>query len=130
MIIKLHEFSEKPWIVLILYCLVFSSSGIVYDRSKATGTTIDALIRVLKSLESSTAQLVDRLFRSEAGKLVATLIRIFGTIHIDLAEDIVQETLITASHYWKITTFRIIRQPGSPRSPKEQHLMNESEDYP
>ena len=54
----------------------------------------------MKPSDSSTNQLVDHLFRNEAGKLVATLTRIFGTIHIDLAEDIVQDTLITALHHW------------------------------
>ncbi len=54
----------------------------------------------METPESSTNQLVDHLFRNEAGKLVATLTRIFGTIHIDLAEDIVQDTLITALHHW------------------------------
>ncbi len=47
-----------------------------------------------------TNQVVDHLFRHEASKLVATLTRIFGTINIQMAEDIVQETLITALHHW------------------------------
>lgn len=54
----------------------------------------------MRSRQSSTSQLVDHLFRSEAGKLVAILTRIFGTVNIELAEDIVQETLITALHHW------------------------------
>lgn len=54
----------------------------------------------MKTPESSTSRLVAHLFRTEAGKLVATLTRVFGTINIDLAEDIVQETLITALHHW------------------------------
>lgn len=46
--------------------------------------------------------LVEHLFRSEYGKLVATLTRIFGTSYIQLAEDIVQETLITALNHWSV----------------------------
>ena len=45
-------------------------------------------------------QLVDHLFRHEAGKLVSTLTRMFGPSHLELAEDIVQDTLITAIDHW------------------------------
>jgi RNA polymerase sigma-70 factor (ECF subfamily) len=45
-------------------------------------------------------QLVDHLFRHQAGQVVATLTRIFGPRHIDLAEDAVQETLIKALRQW------------------------------
>ncbi|WP_411031211.1 RNA polymerase sigma factor [Spongiimicrobium sp. 3-5] len=46
--------------------------------------------------------IVAHLFRKEYGKLVATLTRIFGASHIQLAEDIVQETLITAMDHWSV----------------------------
>jgi DNA-directed RNA polymerase specialized sigma24 family protein len=36
---------------------------------------------------------VEHLFRHEAGKMVATLTRIFGLEHLTLAEDVVQEAL-------------------------------------
>src|SRR3712207_4008645 len=45
-------------------------------------------------------QLVDHLFRHHAGQIVATLARIFGPQHLDLAEDVVQETLINALRQW------------------------------
>ena len=45
-------------------------------------------------------QLVEHLFRTEYGKLLATLTRFFGSSHIQLAEDIVQETLIAALSNW------------------------------
>lgn len=48
----------------------------------------------------STTQLVDHLFRHKAGQIVATLTRIFGPENIDLAEDVVQETLIKALQQW------------------------------
>lgn len=44
--------------------------------------------------------LVDHLFRHQAGRLVATLTRIFGLSSIDLAEDVVQEALIQALRTW------------------------------
>ncbi|MEM1137024.1 MAG: sigma-70 family RNA polymerase sigma factor [Bacteroidota bacterium] len=45
-------------------------------------------------------QLVEQLFRKEYGKLLAILTRLFGPHHIQLAEDIVQETLISALNTW------------------------------
>lgn len=46
--------------------------------------------------------IVEHLFRTEYGKLVATLTRIFGASYIELAEDIVQDTLISALDHWSI----------------------------
>ncbi len=45
-------------------------------------------------------QIVEHLFRNEYGKLVATLTGIFGPSNIQIAEDIVQDTLITAINHW------------------------------
>jgi len=44
--------------------------------------------------------LTDHLFRREAGRMVAALTRLFGAKHVELAEDIVQETLLKAMHEW------------------------------
>jgi RNA polymerase sigma-70 factor (ECF subfamily) len=44
--------------------------------------------------------LVDHLFRTEAGRLTATLVRLFGTEHFELAQDVVQDTLLTALDHW------------------------------
>jgi RNA polymerase sigma-70 factor (ECF subfamily) len=41
-------------------------------------------------LPGEITQLVEHLFRHEAGKMVSTLTRIFGVKHINLAEDVVQ----------------------------------------
>ncbi|MBS1600192.1 MAG: sigma-70 family RNA polymerase sigma factor [Bacteroidetes bacterium] len=46
-------------------------------------------------------QLVDHLFRHEAGKLVSVLTKIFGPQNIDLAEDVVQDSLIEAMEHWQ-----------------------------
>jgi RNA polymerase sigma-70 factor (ECF subfamily) len=43
---------------------------------------------------------VEHLFRHEAGKMVATLTRIFGLDHLTLAEDVVQEALARALQSW------------------------------
>lgn len=55
--------------------------------------------------------LVEHLFRHEAGKLVATLTRIFGLTNIELAEDIVQDTLLTALDHWSVRN--IPRNPAA-----------------
>jgi len=46
-------------------------------------------------------QIVDHLFRHEAGKMVAVLTRVFGFPNIEQAEDIVQDTIIRALETWK-----------------------------
>jgi RNA polymerase sigma factor (sigma-70 family) len=45
-------------------------------------------------------QVVEHLFRHEAGKIVATLTRIFGLEHLTLAEDVLQEALARALQTW------------------------------
>lgn len=45
-------------------------------------------------------QIVEHLFRSEYGKLLAVLTRLFGPSNIQLAEDVVQDTLIAALSHW------------------------------
>src|SRR5215217_4845379 len=49
---------------------------------------------------TSVSQLVEHLFRHESGKMVATLTRIFGIEHLNLAEDVVQEALSRALQTW------------------------------
>jgi predicted RNA polymerase sigma factor len=44
--------------------------------------------------------LVDHLFRHRAGQMVATLTRIFGPRHLELAEEVVQEALLKALQQW------------------------------
>ena len=46
------------------------------------------------------SQVVEHLFRHEAGKMVAILTRIFGIEHLGLAEDVVQEALARALQTW------------------------------
>jgi len=43
---------------------------------------------------------VDHLFRHAAGQMVATLTRVFGPEHLELAEEVVQEALIAALQQW------------------------------
>jgi RNA polymerase sigma factor (sigma-70 family) len=52
-------------------------------------------------LEQQVNQLVGHLFRHEAGKMAAVLTRLLGFQSLDVAEDIVQDTLIKAMTTWK-----------------------------
>jgi RNA polymerase sigma factor (sigma-70 family) len=53
--------------------------------------------------DSATIQeTLNHLFRHESGKMVSVLTRIFGTHNIDLAEDVVQDTLLKALEQWRI----------------------------
>lgn len=47
-------------------------------------------------------KLADHLFRHESGKMVAVLTRIFGTENLELAEDVVQDTFISAMQVWRL----------------------------
>jgi RNA polymerase sigma factor (sigma-70 family) len=52
--------------------------------------------------EKNIHQLVDHLFRHEAGRMVAILTRLFGLHNLELAEDIVQDTLHQALNAWSL----------------------------
>src|SRR5581483_2794919 len=48
----------------------------------------------------SIEQAVERVFHEEHGRIVATLIRVFGDF--DLAEDALQEAFISAVEHWRV----------------------------
>src|SRR5260370_32654 len=56
--------------------------------------------RFAKLKECDVPELVDHLFRREAGRMVATLTGILGVKNIALAEDVVQEALLRALELW------------------------------
>ncbi|HEY0158510.1 MAG TPA: sigma-70 family RNA polymerase sigma factor [Thermoanaerobaculia bacterium] len=56
------------------------------------------------------SSLVEHLFRHSAGQMVATLTRVFGPEHLELAEEVVQEALISAMQQWSIA--------GVPENPR------------
>ncbi len=60
-------------------------------------------------IEQQVNQLIGHLFRHESGKMVAVLTRLLGFQQFDLAEDIVQDTLLKAMSTWKIK--------GTPENP-------------
>jgi RNA polymerase sigma-70 factor (ECF subfamily) len=48
------------------------------------------------------ADTVNHLFRHQSGKMVAVLTRIFGARNLELAEDVVHDTLLTALEQWQL----------------------------
>ncbi len=49
-----------------------------------------------------TEKIIDHLFRQQAGKMVAVLSHLAGFKHLNLIEDIVQESFISAFQQWKL----------------------------
>src|SRR5436190_9369259 len=62
-----------------------------------------------EAVQPEVIQVVDHLFRREAGKMVATLTRILGFENLQLAEDVVQDALLKAMQNWAFS--------GIPRNP-------------
>jgi RNA polymerase sigma factor (sigma-70 family) len=62
-----------------------------------------------RKVEESSIGLVEDLFRAEHAHLVAALTRTLGTANLALAEDVVQDALVSAMQAWRF---------GPPRDPK------------
>ena len=62
-----------------------------------------------RDVETSAAGLVEDLFRAEHAHLVAALTRSLGAANVALAEDVVQDALVSAMQAWRF---------GPPRDPK------------
>ena len=58
---------------------------------------------------------LERIFREESGRVVATLVRLFGDI--DIAEEMVQEAFVVASERWPATGLPPNPAAGSPPPP-------------
>lgn len=63
----------------------------------------------VRDVQASSSGLIEDLFRNEHAHLVAALTRILGTSNVALAEDVVQDALVSAMHAWRF---------GPPRDPK------------
>ncbi len=55
---------------------------------------------------------VDHLFRHQSGQMVSVLTRIFGIDKLELVEDAVQDSLVTALRKWPYRACQTIPQPG------------------
>ena len=51
--------------------------------------------------EGDSSGLVEHLFRHESARMLAVLVRILGVHNFDLAEDVVQATLVRALETWR-----------------------------
>lgn len=51
---------------------------------------------------STIDQLSNDLFRQESGKIISVLTKIFGIRQLEVAEDIVQDTFLSAIRHWRI----------------------------
>src|SRR5579863_10326003 len=56
----------------------------------------------MTSSPDSVQALVDHLFRHESGRMVAILTRLFGIHNLELAEDVMQDTLHDALRDWNV----------------------------
>jgi RNA polymerase sigma-70 factor (ECF subfamily) len=62
----------------------------------------NAAVRAItdQDVEQKPDEMVDHLFRSHAGRMVAHLTGFLGPEHLQLAEDVVQEALLKALQHW------------------------------
>ena len=67
---------------------------------------------------------VEHLFRHESGKMLAVLVKLFGLSQVEIAEDIVQETLLSALESWKLKGV-----PADPRAWLYRAAKNRTIDY-
>jgi RNA polymerase sigma factor (sigma-70 family) len=79
------------------------------------------------------SQLADHLFRREAGKMVAVLTKLFGTENLQMAEDVVQDTLLLAFNSWPdkgipknppAWLYRVAKNKAVDRLRHNRHLLN------
>jgi RNA polymerase sigma factor (sigma-70 family) len=59
--------------------------------------------------KASSQEVVENLFRQESGKMIAVLTRLFGTHHLGMVEDVVQDAFLKAAQSW-----RYDRMPDKP----------------
>lgn len=67
---------------------------------------------------------VEHLFRHESGRMLAVLTKLFGLHQVEIAEDIVQETLLSALEAWKLKGM-----PQDPRAWLYRAAKNRTIDY-
>ena len=67
-------------------------------------------------------QIIDHLFRHHHGKMVSILTRIFGLAHLEMIEDAVQDTFVSALQKWRTT------KPANPEAWLTQAAKNRAID--
>ena len=74
--------------------------------------------------EKNINQIVDHLFRHESGKMIAVLSRLLGLQYIEIAQDIVQDTLLQAMSIWSYKSV-----PDNPSAWLYRVAKNKAIDY-
>jgi RNA polymerase sigma factor (sigma-70 family) len=74
--------------------------------------------------DNNNNELASHLFRIESGKMVSVLTRIFGLSHIEIAEDIVQDTFLKALDEWSFNSI-----PQNPQAWLYRVAKNKTIDY-
>lgn len=69
-------------------------------------------------------QSVEHLFRHESGRMLSVLVRLFGFRQVEIAEDIVQDTLLAALETWKLSG-----PPEQPRAWLYRTAKNKAVDF-
>ena len=82
-ILYLGSFSQRVWLTINFYFCF----------------TVDIHIPRMEDRKRDISMLVDHFFRHESGKMVSVLTKIFGSQNLDLAEDVVQDSLIEAMEH-------------------------------
>ena len=77
-----------------------SCNGLVEEFDGATPEHLSQIEDKPSAPTGEISQLAEHLFRHEAGKLVSILTGIFGIDRLQLAEDVVQESLVRAMKAW------------------------------
>jgi RNA polymerase sigma-70 factor (ECF subfamily) len=67
---------------------------------KEVGLRLNGSMMHERPTTTSVPDLVEHLFRHQAGRMLATLCRAFGLEHLDLAEEVVQEAMLKALRLW------------------------------
>jgi RNA polymerase sigma-70 factor (ECF subfamily) len=75
-------------------------------------------------MQPAVHQTVDHLFRHEAGKMVSVLSKLLGLRHLDIAHDIVQDTLLQALSTWTYNGL-----PDNPAAWLTKVAKNKAVDY-
>lgn len=75
-------------------------------------------------MQKTTNQLVDHLFRHESGKMIAVLSKLLGLQNLQVAQDIVQDTLLQALRTWSYNS-----RPDNPAAWLYRVAKNKAIDY-
>src|SRR5262245_43239545 len=89
--------STRPW-----NCPRVVPSWKLTERWKSVPQFPCRYVSARRAFTEDIPGLVEHLFRREAGKMISYLTRIFGLGRLDLAEDVVQDTLCRALETWPL----------------------------